>query len=340
LIRRPTVLVLVDLIQDLDVLLPVIERLRDEPRLRLRVLVSRWLLKDAPRTLDTLKAGGLTAKTERRADLVSGRAPSLAGVAATVTASDSAAAPHRAGYALASRARALGRRTYTVQHGVELAAPGETPAPLASAVLFCWGPYGEVEAHPLGVEVVAVGRPWRGEPSPAPSPIYDLGVFENLHWDRYDEADRERFLTALETLLRARPGVRVLARAHPAGGWLDAHAETLSRFPNVTLQLSGASRESPQSGAAVVRSAARVITTPSTVALDAAQSGRPVALASPGGKAYAPLPVLTDPEGWIAFADRPPLPGVAETTLLALHVAPGDAAEEIASRIIFDLSRP
>ena len=46
----------------------------------------------------------------------------------------------------------------------------------------------------------------------------------------------------------------------------------------------------------------RIIITPSTVALDAAMAGRPVALAFAGGPLYSGLPVLQSEADWLDFA--------------------------------------
>jgi hypothetical protein len=80
-----------------------------------------------------------------------------------------------------------------------------------------------------------------------------------------------------------------------------------------------------------------VITTPSTVALDAAAAGRPVALAADGGPAYAPLPVLRKPQDWIDFsagasADRSTLDQFLSRVLVA-----GDGAPRIIERLSRDL---
>ena len=70
----------------------------------------------------------------------------------------------------------------------------------------------------------------------------------------------------------------------------------------------------------------RVITTPSTIALDAASAGRPVWLAAPGGPIYAPLPLLRGRADWIAAARGPAETGEAEGAFLSRALVPGDAA--------------
>lgn len=334
--RRPVVLALVDLVQDVDVLLPVLSRVQAEPKLRLRTLVSRWLLRESPRTAAAMTRAGLPFRTVRRNALKAGEAPSLRGVDAVLLASESSAPAHAAGHALARRAAEAGVRAYALQHGLELSAPGEPRPRLASPVMLCWGPEGESQATAAGATSVVVGRalsPW-----PAPPPTYDVGVFENLHWSRYDAADRDRFISGLLGLAEARPHLRLLVRSHPAGGWLDGFAAQLAGRANLTLEPAELSRSSVAPGWTAAASARRVITTPSTVALDAVSAGRPVALAVEGGAPYRPLPVLHRLADWIAFAEAPARTGGAEADFLARHLAGGDAAASIVACLLSDLS--
>jgi hypothetical protein len=83
--------------------------------------------------------------------------------------------------------------------------------------------------------------------------------------------------------------------------------------------------------------AARVITTPSTVALDAALAGRPVALAADGGTLYTPLKVVNSPSDWLDFAcsDKPMAGGLDDFKRRVLVV--GDAANRIVDRMSRDL---
>lgn len=333
--RAPVVLVLVDLVQDFDVLEPVLLALRAERRLGVRVCVSKWLLHEAPRAPEALRRLRLSFDVVRRTAIKAGQAPALRGVAAVLLASESAAPPHVAGHVLARRADAAGVATYALQHGVELGEPGAPPPAMASRVLFCWGRAGAEQAAGTGPEPVIVGR----AATPVGEPKFDLGVFENLHWDRYAEAERTRVLDRLTATAHAFRDLRLLVRSHPAGGWMDRAADDLAGLSNVHVQTSAQSRAEPGSGLAAAAACARVITTPSTVALDAAAAGRRVALALDGGDAYRPLPVLGSEADWIAFARGPSEPTPDEAAFLRRHVEPGDAAVAMVARLINDLSR-
>jgi hypothetical protein len=342
--RRRRVLVLVDLVQDIDTLLPVLLALRAAPGLSLRIVVSRWLERESPRTAAILRSHRLGFGYARRRDIIEARAPSLAGVDAVLAASESSHPAHAAGYALAARARGMGLKTYALQHGFEqiglfgLEAAG---AVFASETVFCWFPLAAAP-HDLPAEtrekLAPVGRPtppggWDRDPVPS----FDLGVFENLHWERYSHEDRSRFREGLIAVARALPEVRIRLRPHPAGGWADQLGHELAQFKNIHGASAPEARERPEGGLQILRGLSRVITTPSTVALDSALAGLPVALAAAGGGAYEPLPVLSGPQAWVAFAsgaayDRGMLDQLRSRVLVA-----GDGAVRIVERLGRDL---
>ncbi len=163
-------------------------------------------------------------------------------------------------------------------------------------------------------------------------------MFENLHWQRYGEDDRAAFLAGLQALAEARPALRVLVRPHPAGGWGDRLLAGLERFGQVSVQRAEQARASLDGPAELMGMVGKVITTPSTIALDAALAGRPVALAAYGGEPYRPLPVVRTPQDWIAFADDSRMDRSALDLFRSRVLVAGDAAPRIAGRIVRDLS--
>lgn len=309
LARKPGVLALVDLVQDIDVILPVLVALRDSRVVTLKIILSSWLDRESPRTAALLAAHGLSFRTERRARLVDGIAPGLRGISAVLTASESSHPAHRAGHALAARAKALGLKTYTLQHGLEnigLCGVDMDAARFASDVVFCWFSQSQTPVGLAGEtrgKLDHVGRPApSGGWSTLASPAFDLAIYENLHWERYAEADRDRFLAGLRAVVETLPELRVVVRPHPAGGWGERIRHEFAQFCGLTVQGGAEARQSLLNTAQSPATAARVITTPSTVALDAALAGRAVALAVGGGSIYTPLQVLEGPEDWLAFA--------------------------------------
>jgi len=343
---RPRVLALIDLVQDLDVLLPLLLALRADPDLSLKVVVSRWLEKESPRTAARLDAAGISFSYVRRRDIIEGRAPGLGGIGAVLAASESSHPAHAAGHALARRADVQGLKTYVLQHGFEqigLFGPEAAGAEFASRTVFCWFP---PDATPAGLpaatraKLVHVGRPappggWIRDPAPA----YDLGVFENLHWDRYSDADRDLFRRGLVAVARALPQARILLRPHPAGAWADTLGHELAPFENIRRCHASEARARLEGSAELLRGISRVITTPSTVALDSALAGVPVALATPGGAVYDPLPTLDNAEAWVAFASGAAYDQALLDRLRSRVLVAGDGAPPIVERLRRDLVR-
>jgi hypothetical protein len=329
-VLRKRVLALIDLPQDVEVMWPLLTGgLADARRgWDLKIRVSRWLATDHPEAVARLKQTKLPFRLVRRRDVIEGRAPGLKGVDAVLTASESSHPAHAAGHALALRAGAEGVRSYTLQHGLENVGLGVgEPGELASEVFFCWLPAAmtATAAEAIRAKLAHVGRPRRGPDTPIPV-RHAVGVFENLHAERYTDADRNAFAQGFAALASA--GAPVLLRPHPAGRW--SRGLDLSRWPNVTLDTAGP-------GQAAVMSAARIITTPSTVVLDAAQAGRPVALAGDGGETYRPFPVLRSPEDWPAFAAAADDQAAQREAFLGRVLVPGDATARILRRIEDDL---
>jgi hypothetical protein len=339
----PRILVLVDLVQDIDVLLPVLIALRDAG-LNLRIVVSRWLEQESPRTAGLLQAHGLRFSYERRARIAEGKAPRLHGVAAVLSASDSSHPAHCAGHALAARAKAQGLRTYALQHGLEnigLLGVDAANGRFASETVFCWFPEALTPAE-LAADTRAkldhVGRPSPpGGWTPSAPPRFDLAVYENLHWDRYGDADRTAFKAGLRAVAEACPDLRVLLRPHPAGGWADALRHEFAPFPGLTLLDAAETRRVLASTAQSPALAARVITTPSTVVLDAALAQRPVALAVGGGTIYTPIQVLEGPGDWLAFARSESSMAAALSEFRRRVLVEGEAADRIVQRMCRDI---
>ena len=82
-----------------------------------------------------------------------------------------------------------------------------------------------------------------------------------------------------------------------------------------------------------------MITTPSTIALDAAAAGAPTALAAPGGEVYAPLTELHGPEDWIAFASGIGDDPAGLDRFVSRVLVSGDASPRIVERLRRDLRR-
>lgn len=350
--RRPTLLVQFDLGQDLDVLLPIIEACLDRGVLNVRAVVTHWLKEESPRVVERLHALGLPYETVARKAARAGEGASLAGVDAVLTATESTLRAHKAGHALARRAHDAGIPTFTIQHGFENSGisyrddeHGDDVV-FASDTVFVWCPLAAVPdwVRPeTRAKLIAVGSP---KPTPPPSltvPLpaddrwrYRIGVFENLHWHRYDDSYREAFVADLLGMARSFPDVLFMVKPHHAGRWLIKSGALPAGLANLLLIDPTEPRWHAFTAPVLINALDSVITTPSTVAVDAARAGRRVAVV--GYRldlpVYAPLPILRGTSDWAAFVavtgdgniDR-------NEAFLARTLVPGCSDHRIAARI-------
>jgi hypothetical protein len=306
---KPTLMALIDIHQDLDVLLPVLVAAKARGEVRLRLVLSEYLLAESPRIAAALAAQGLDFATHPREAIRSGAEPSLTGIDGALSGADTNTRAHKAGHTLLGRAKAQGLPTFTLQHGLEnIGLTYKDPLHgeeirFAADQVFIWGaPEGLAPWVPeeTRAKVVPVGSP---KAAPAPAAALDLhqghwprvvGVFENLHWHRFSELYLERALEDLEAAAEARPDTLFLVKPHHAGRWLSRRPDRLKGRDNlVVIDPTDAAWE-PHTAPALIASVDAVLTTPSTVALDAARTGRPVAVLGYDLELplYEPLPIV------------------------------------------------
>jgi hypothetical protein len=224
----------------------------------------------------------------------------------------------------------------------------ETEPHLHSEHLFVWFP----EAHTpdtvqpaLRPRLVHIGRPMLKRP--APSALlgalaeFDTvaAVFENLHWSRYDVSWRRRFLFDCAEFAASDPTRAVVLKPHHGGLWSVRNKHLIPQWPtNLILADPTDTFWEPHTAPALLQAADLVVTTPSTVALDAVQAGKPVAVAAYGLDlpAYAPLPLLHEVRDWTAFAQDAGSPADARrrAAFLGRTNRRGDAAAAAADYIV------
>lgn len=319
--ERPTVMVLLDLVQDLDIALPLIDRLRGLPDVESRILVSTWLLRRSPRVGKELAQRDIAYETCSRDAILNGSQPDLDGVSALVSPAESSLSAHERAHALFLRARRQNIPTFSMQHGVENVGLKQADfeddrlESIASDHLLIWTRLElttRCRVPDLGPRRVAVGRlrhAGRAETELASAfDRYDsvVAVFENLHWNRYSGDWRRHFLNDLVGFAASHPGVAVLLKPHHGGLWSIRNTHRLSDWPgNLVIADPTDPYWEPYTATALIGLADLVITTPSTVALDAVELHKPVAVAAYGLDlpAYSPLPLLEGLEDWQTFFD-------------------------------------
>lgn len=374
--KRPTILLFINLPQDLDLLLPLAMRLQEICEFRLQVMVSTKAWRCSPRIATLLAAANIEPKLVSHKATVAGLRPSLKGIQAVITASESNAIAHRGPHTLTCRANRRGIPTYTLQHGFENVGINyfDTEFPVgairfASQTCFIWGSAEDLPSEtPVETreKCVSVGcpkfvlAPHISPESPPPSiPLLKetlssglIAVFENLHWCRYSNAYRQQFLENLIQTACAFPQITFLVKPHHTGQWLTQHSDTLMPAVDNLIVVDPKMPEwEAFTAPALIQDADAVITTPSTVALDAARADCPVAIVAHTLTLnnYEPLPLLRDYQDWQALAlqvsqaANPLCRGQYDDLLaktrafLVRHILPGDAVGKIVAKLTADI---
>jgi hypothetical protein len=316
-----TVMIVLDLVQDLDIALPLIDHLQGRPDADVRIVVSTWLLRRSPRVGKELALRKIPVEACSRDALLAGSEPDLVGVSALVSPAESSLSAHERVHALFIRARMLNIPTVSMQHGVENVGLKQADfeddrlESVASDHLLIWTRRElttRCRVADLGPRRVAVGRLRRqgsaGRELTSAFAHYDsvVAVFENLHWNRYSAEWRRAFLNDLVGFARIHARVAILLKPHHGGLWSIRNTHRLSDWPgNLIIADPTDPYWEPYTANALIGLADLVITTPSTVALDAVEMRKPVAVAAYGLDlpAYAPLPLLEGLEDWQTFFD-------------------------------------
>lgn len=340
------VLLLLQQFQDIDLIVPVAEAASIQPDLDVRVVVLSKIAIPASRRLRTVCGNGAAIEFWDGADLLAKRiaAERLAADVA-VTASEGPGPGARFARAFVAASRAAGARTVTMQHGLDnggLTFGPQIREPFISDMILTWGGAHRLtaSASPAArAKAVPVGCPKRAfrRDDFADFPLAGrrfVAVFENLHWHRYSDRYRARFVADLAATAEAAPDMQFVVKPHMGGQWFVRGASAAPLPPNVELAHPAAARWRRFTADAFLAHAAAVITTPSTIALDAARYGVPAALVTYGIAAanYHPMLRLEQSVDWLHFVDQIRRDSYDRTKLDAFFadaVMPGDAVARI-----------
>lgn len=314
-----TIGVVVHLMQDFDLAMSILTESPTWKDLHLQAWVSLSLLESSPRVWKGLRAHGVDFRiiddqTDADLDLLRCR-----GVDAVLTIAETNQPPHRVSHRITNWANQAGIPTYTMQHGFENIGltysddryPIERVS-FASRVIFTWGPLDRL--HPsvpdnTRQKCVPVGccKTVSIVPEAIPLPLNKgrmIGIFENLHWERYSTEYTERFVRDVQSLAEKHSDILFLVKPHHAGRWLTSRYKGAApSAPNVVIADPGHPAWEQFTASQLIHLLDAVITTPSTVALDAARVGKPVAVVgySLDLDAYRPLSILRNGDEWNAF---------------------------------------
>jgi hypothetical protein len=310
---------------DIDILAPVLLAARADG-LEYRVIVSDKLERSNARLgvmLSALDAAiDAVVASDAEDALLAG---AVSSVDALITASETTLRPHALAYRLTLAAKAAGVATFTIQHGVENVGLTYFDDRQGREVVFA-SDYVLIWSRPCDLPDIvdpvtkakAVGVGYSAPPTHGFEQVLDelgvttargdfVGVFENLHWTRYSDDYRQRFLADLEATCRQFPHLTFLFKPHPEGRWLTKrYLGARPVEPNLLVADPESARWSLITAPSLVTRLAAVITTPSKTALDAAVAGTPVAVAAYDDPCamYAELPMLRNEGDWRSFVGR------------------------------------
>ncbi|UVM52147.1 glycosyltransferase [Pseudomonas sp. B21-015] len=355
-VHEAEVLVVLHLVQDLDLALPIILELKQR-EIAVQVVCSHALLKASPRVMKTLSLHQINVRVVSAAEpLSSFRFGSR--TRALLTVSETNLSPHLFSRTLTEAAKAAGIMTATLQHGLEnvgLTYSDEIHSidriNFAADRIYLWGGLDTLHADIsaatrakcVAIGCSKVGRDERADLDALIAPeACVIGVFENLHWHRYSEEYRQFFLEGVTALAEQFPSVTFLIKPHHAGLWLTSRYKGDKPVGSnlIIADPKQAEWERYTAGGLLGRMKA-VITSPSTVALDAAARGLPVAVVKGDldTETYAPLYTIEQMANWSAFIERvldesqaPELKHLSECFVNRM-VLEGDAA----ARLVDDL---
>ena len=346
--RKLRVLLLLQQFQDIDLIVPVAEMASASADIEVRVAVLSKIAVPVSRRLHTICGNGGKVEFWHGADLLGNRIePARFEADVAVTASEGLGVGARFARAFVAASRAAGARAVTLQHGLDNGGltfgPRVPPSAFGADLVLTWGgPHRLTDAAcpEIREKTVAVGCPKRlFRRSDFPRfPRVDrpfIAVFENLHWRRYNDEYRKRFVSDLVATAESSPDLTFVVKPHMGGQWFTRRGPVTSPLPaNVEIANPEAIQWRRFTADAFLAHASAVITTPSTIALDAARYGVPVALVTYGISArnYAPLPRLEQAADWLEFVDQIRR-GLYDRTKLedffADAVLPGDAIARI-----------
>lgn len=211
--------------------------------------------------------------------------------------------------------------TYTMQHGYENVGLTYTDPihnaskiEIASKQIFIWGdasslveninPKVRSKIISLGLTKKIKRNVQKNDTSADFSP--NIIIFENLHWHRYSEDYKKSFLINTYKLIKHFPDLNFIIKPHDAGLWLIRNQNLIRPPKNLKIIDPSRKNESDLNIDSLFAKAFCVITSPSTVALDASLLEIPTAVVDfdLGLDNYDPLSLLHTFDDWVLFVNN------------------------------------
>jgi glycosyltransferase involved in cell wall biosynthesis len=349
-------IVVLHLVQDIDLAVPILQAASDGG-VSVVIWCSVSFITRWPYVTTTLKELGIPWQV--LPDNLKGLGnPFPLTTQALVTIAETNLNPHRFPHELTKLARIANIPTHTLQHGFENVGLTYTDGiqpirnvEFASDRIFVWGPlsllHSEISSRTRN-KCVPVGCPKPAFAASALVPVTALsgktviGIFENLHWQRYSEDYRVFFLNGVRHLVERFPAITFALKPHNAGLWLTGrYTGEIPRSPNLLIIDPSSKDWLGLTTAQLMSCINAVITSPSTVALDSARANIPVAVVAHDLPLdnYFPLIQLKQINDWELFVEAT-LDSVLRRTQCKLGddfvkrvIVPGNAAQTIVDEL-------
>ncbi len=339
--------------QDIDLFIDIYHQSLKHPEIEVFFWATKRTLMHFPATKKLLEEKGIqTVFTVTHGNLIIAIFKLLK-IDALLNTVESTVASHKVPYSITRIANACNVHTYTMQHGFENVGLTYQDPELGPNVHFAaqnvltWGPVDHlpgVVATDTRRKCLAVGCPKvhlanleKTQNQVPESPF--IAVFEGLHVDRFDDRYMQLFFADLQHMADTFTDLHFILKPHP--GIIQRskiHTGFLHSMNNIEVLDPARTDITQWSTPTLLANALAVVTTPSTIALDAAMAAAPVAVIRynqniPYYAYYEPLPLLDNARDWHNFIEdavtkRSQLEKLSQSFLERVSL-PGNAAEHI-----------
>ena len=350
--RPRRVVLLISRPQDIELLIGLHVKAGERKDLCLSFWVVDTCARRYPEVLDQLREKAATVDAIVSFAKLTSVLKRLNQVDAFLSTVESTIARDKLPYLITRLANSMGVATFTLQHGypnLGLSFCDHVYGPdirFAAKTVLSWGP---VEKLPSWVseetrrKCVGVGCPkelvlFESDLNKNGSDRPIIAVFENLHGHIFDRQYISSFLGHLQETAKRHKEFRFILKPHPASlrqrsGELSA---LLSRLEDIEIVGRTDGDTPAYTTPWLLANASAAVTTPSTIALDGALQGVPVAMALYGlelyRSIYSPLHMLEMQEDWETFLGKLKSGDDLKErndAFLGRVIVPGDAASRI-----------
>lgn len=319
---RTRIVLLVSRPQDVDLLIGLNENAQRRDNLSLFFWVTKNCARTYPEVLRRLEEKNAVVEQVVNFIHLGGILNKLMRIDGFLSTVESTAAKRKLPYMITSLANAASVPTYTLQHGFENVGLSYCDAAhgpdirFAAKTVLTWGPTNELPswvAKETRDKCIAAGCPnillaAENEPSVKAGERPIIAVFDNLHWNRYSPEYVSTFLRDLGAISEQWKDCRFVLKSHPASVRKRNRALAARLYEMKHLDVVDMLGESGEKLTIpwLLSNVLGVITTPSTIALDGALAGVPVAVTRYGLDLgyYSPLCLLDNLEDWQKFLSQ------------------------------------